>query len=447
MNLSIYFKMVVWEFILLTLVSTGLSYVLLQAFYAGDAVSGSFVPAVASVAMNAVLFYIASSRRIVRVGGAVFAVACVVAVVACGVASSVSPVSDEPGNYLIVALVIVVTNLFAFFLSRRRTETVVLLILSIFCCSWIQFYYQADMVAWSMVVLFSALALVVYKNYQRSARTASSAKKISFSMGAGTAALSVALAVGVGALVWFAVIAPLNPSVFKVELITEVRAYETLQVRGTSQDYQVPNTDMTSDQLNDQSRTVDDLQISDDGIPMPAQTKDDTSKSQSAEGTFNGIDVDSLRQAFDFQSDPSGASVRVVLWILLPLLLIVGYFVGRRLWRTRRLNKYMMLPPKERIAAIYSFVLERLGRIGHALPEGMTLREYCIHNKGTFEEYEQLAGCSFATVTNSYMQAAYGKAKPSGAEVADVAKFYNSFWKFARKQLGSFKYFFKSFRL
>lgn len=449
MQFSAYLKDSIWDFLLVALASVALSYTLLDSFYIDPALQYSPLAAVTSVVLVAVLFVIAFNRKSTKLGIIAYIVLCIV-LLGVGVATSGdSPLVDSESSHVYLALVLVLTPTLVFLLSRKRGLTAVLFIAGVAICAWIQFFYERYELAWDLLFVFSSLALIIYKNFQLSARTATSVRSVSFPAGFGVAAGSVLACGAVAALVWFAIIAPLNPGALQIKLITEYKALETVQVQGTSKTYEVPNMDMTSNRTNDDERTTDDMQISDDGRPTPANFKSNAQSNddnKDSSGSFLGIDTDSLQKTFDFQNNTRQAVTALLLLLLIPIA-IIAYFVGRRLWRRRRLNKIQQSAPSEQVEQLYRFLIGRLGKVGIAVPTGATASEFARNNESALEAYNREAGVSFTDLTDSFVRVSYGKGDASEEEAQGFASFYKCFWKAARKQLGAFRYFLRSFRL
>lgn len=449
MQFSSYLKDSIWDFLLVALASIALSYTLLDSFYIDPNLQYTPLAAVVSVVLVAILFVIAFNKKSTKLGIIVYAVLCAILLAVGAVTSGGSPLDDTESSHFFLALVLVLTPTIVFLLSRKRGLTAILFIVGVAICAWIQFFYERYELVWDLLFVFSSLALIVYKNFQLSARTATSVRSVSFPAGFGVAAGSVALCGAVAAAVWFGIIAPLNPGALQIKLVTEYKALETVQVHGTSKTYEVPNMDMTSNRTNDDERTTDDMQIKDDGRPTPANYKS-SSKSNNdnndSSGSFLGIDTDSLQQTFDFQNNTRQAVTALLLLLLIPIA-IVAYFVGRRIWRNHRLKKIQQLPPSGQVQELYRFLTGRLGKVGIAVPVGATALEYARNNENSMEAYNHEAGVNFTDLTKSFVRVSYGKGEATEEEAQGFARFYKGFWKAARKQLGVFKYFLRSFRL
>lgn len=447
MRLSAYIKMIGWEFVLAAVVGTALAYEVLMGFDAGDPVVGGVVPAVGVVLMMALLFWVGSSRRTLVPGTALVLILAAASLLGAAAVSATGMTEDAPGNWFIVVAVIEVAALAVYALARTRGGAVALLVLSIVVCGMVQFLWAVDALGWSFASMAGALALLIFKNYQSAARSAASAREVSFTAGFGFAAAMVAMAGAVGALVWVCVIAPLDPPALPVKLVQETRALETVQARGTSSEYLTPNLDMTSDQTNELWRTTDDLQLDEGGIEQPARPLEEEAPDEESEGGFTGIDLNSLQETFDLSARPQ-ATVAIIPAALSLVLLVAAYFVGRRWWRAHRLAQFQSQGPTEQVRAIYLFLVDRFGRLGHPVPVGMTPAEYAAHNEHSFRVFDKYGGgASFADVTRSYAEVFYGNREATPEEAARCSYYYEGLWKGARERLGTVKYFFKSFRL
>lgn len=446
MRFSDYLKHALWDFVLVFACSMALGYTALNGFYVDQALQHSPVPALVTAVEVLLLFGIGFKKKLLLPGGIAYGVLAVAACVVAAASSADAGLTDTEGNNLIFMLCLLVTGTVPYLLSRTRAGSAVLLIAGVFTCGWIQFFYQFDELAWALVFLCCALALIVYKNYQLSARTATSLRHIAFALGFAMALAAVAVAVGISALLWFAVIAPLNPGVLDVKLVTEYRALETVQVHGTSSEYLTPNLETTSNQTNDGSRTTDDLQRGEDGEPMPAQAEANSTQENLSAGTFLGIDIDSVQESFDFQANPLRA---LLTWLLalLPLLLIAAYFVGRRVWRERRLRKVQQLPPSQQVRTLFLFLSGRLARVGFKIPNGQTPLEFARNNHESMERFDAAAGEDYRELTACYAAVAYGAEEATQEDADRFAAYYRGFWKAAREQLGNWAYLWRSLRL
>ncbi len=452
-KMGFYVAQSIWDFVLVATCAVSLTYVVLRGFYVSAAIQGGLLPALVVLVLTFLLFVVGSSRRLLLPGAIAYGLLVLGGCLAAAALTSGSVFYDNEANYLIFFLMCALVSTLVYCMTRKRLASVVLLMVGIFTCGWIEFFYAYGDVLPSLAFLLACIACTVYKNYQLSARTATSVRGVSFPVGFAMAAGTALLAIGVAALVWVCVIAPLNPSALNIKLITEHRAKETVEQKGTSTEYLTPDTSMTSDQTTDASRTTDDLVRTDDGEPEPARPLSNTSVSEETEsaGSFLGIDVETLEEAFDFEGNPYLEEIARALALLL-LVLVPLYFIGRRWWRRRRLAKILARPPTEQVFALFMFLTDRLARVGVEIPAGATVLEFALNNQNTLLYFNEAASTkeapvSFLALTQTYVACAYGKAEATEEEAAAFAAYYRGFWKAARKQLGNGRYFVKSFTL
>lgn len=445
--MSAYLKSAVWDLVLVAVVSAALSYIALTGFYVDPGLQYGPLPAVVAAVCCIALTLVARNRRTALIGGIVYGACLLVAWVVCGALTPGGQVFvDNESNYLIFSMVTTLVPTLCFLVTRKRVGAALLFVFGAFLCALIQLLYERSEVLWVVVFLLGALSLIIFKNYQQSLRTATTVRSASMLPGFCVALVAGVLVCGLGAGIWYGIIAPQDPQAVQIKLITEYRALETRQVVGTSNVFQTPNLDITSKQTNSSTRTTDDIKENVNGTGWPATGKEKEPDDQSAQNTFMGINVDSLQQALDFQQNPSVLPILLGI-ILLVAVLVAAYFVGRRLWRTRRLNKMRDLGAAGEFESLFLFLLSRFERLGLKVPKGQTVIDFGAATAVNMDAYDRAAGVSFADLTREYSSVAYGNREPSEESIGRIERFYGSFWKACRSQLGSIRYFFKSFRL
>ena len=447
-----YIRLVAFEAILVCVCATCLTYEMLDAFYIAESLWHGPLPGVVATLFTLVLFAVAKDKRTALPGGIAVAVLCIIAIiVSFATAPDGAFLADTEENYFYFTIVAIVVPLVSFGLSRSHAGCVALFGLGAFICGWMQFFYEFHNLAVTIVFCVAALMLVIFKNYQHSARRATSVRSLSFSAGFVVACLAALASVGIACLVWVCIIAPLNPDAVEIKLIQEYRALEEVLVVGTSDVEMVPNMDLTSDDTIDMERTTDDLVESDDGRQEPANPSSQSSSQEEQSGSFMGFDAESLNEVFE-NINYDDDDVKILLYILivlaiLILLAIIAYFIGRRVLRNKRLETLRMLPPDKQVEGIWLYLRPRFERIGFAMPKGPTLAEFAANNDESLREFREESGVAYSTVALAYETSVYGDVPLLQSQADDAAAFYKSFWKAARKKLGNVKYFFKSFRL
>lgn len=442
-----YVKYALWDAILVFAAAMSLNYIALDCFYVSPALQYGPVPALVALVCTLALFLIAKNRGTARIGSIVYAAVIVVVWVVSGVLTPGGQIfEDDESNYLIFTMVTTLVPTVCFLVSRKRAGAAVLFIGGVFIIAITELLYARFELAWTIVFLVAVLALVIFKNYQQCLANATTVRKATMLPGFCVALAAVVLAVGVGVGVWYGIIAPMDPGAVQIKLVTEYRSLETKQVIGTSNIFQEPNTDMTSNNTNDSVRTTDDIQEGEDGVKWPATGKEEEPDDQDLQNTFLGINIDSLQDAFDFQQNPSVRPLMISI-LLLIVLAIVAYFVGRRAWRKRRLEKLRAQGAAAEYEGLFLFLIERFKRLGITVPKGQTVLEFGHHADNAVGVFNHEAGVAFSDLTADYSALVYGKRELDERSLKNIESYYLAFYKAAREYLGSVKYFFKSFRL
>ncbi len=442
-----YLKSSLCDMLLTFVVSACMSYLMLNGFYVDSSLQHGVLPALVALVCVVALFAVARNGKTARIGGVIYGFALVVAWIVAGAATPGGQIFiDNESNYMIFIMVATIAPTLCFLLTRNKVGAAILFIAGVVMLAVIQLLYERNEVLWTVLFIAGILALIIFKNYQQSLKTATTLRSASMLPGLCVALAAVIVSLGIGAGVWFGIIAPLNPDAAQIKLITEYRSLETKQVVGTSDIFQVPNLDMTSKETNDGSRTTDDIKESTDGTRWAATGEEDEPDDQDDQNSFLGIDIDSLQDTFDLQQNPSVRPLLLGILVAI-LLLIIAYFVGRRMWRKRRLAKFQAMGASKEFAALFLFLLGRIKRIGVVVPSGQTMNEFGVSADTALEAFNNTAGVKFSSLAVCYSELTYGKGNVNEQSVDDIEHFYSGFYKAAREQLGNVKYFFKSFRL
>ncbi len=411
-----------------------------------------------------VLYAATTSRKNMLVFGIVYAVLlCVLLLIALAVSGAENIYDDAEGNFLYFAFVCIGFATAGFLLTRTLLGCCVWFVAVAFTCSVVQGFYRTEELFASVLCAFCALALIVYKNFRLGVESAqvTSNKKAS---GGFLQAILPVCGVFVAALaLWFFVIAPLNPAVVRITLVTEYRTLPFEFLKGTAQEKPQLDFSYTSDNLVDGMQyTTDDLvQDANSSTEIEANSLLQQREQQKVTGTQGNtatdsggstsptLDNDSPEEQFDAISY-SWEFPWVILAIVLAVLFVcavAAYFVARRAYRTHRLKTILAKKPAEQVKQLYNFELKCLGKLGFSVPKGATLNEYAHNSTREFEVITSVCRVPFSTLTKTYNACTYGRHTPTESEIVPFVTWYLNFWRAAYKQLGPIRYFFKSFRL
>ena len=463
MTLFRYVKSIAGEFLLLLISAASFACVIENAFFLSSVQMREPITVALTAVLLVILYFAAYQRKRMVFGIVAYIAALAVALgMALAFSTGENVYADAEGNYLYLAFCIVFAATGSFLLTRSLPGAALWFLVSAFACSVVQAFYQCNQLALSLVVSAAALALAIYRNFNLGLMRADAVRKATRASGLLTALGAVAAAGAIALAGWFMVIAPMNPQVAEIKLITEYRQLPVDYLRGVADEQPVLNLDLTTDRdhLSDDSYryTTDDLQVGESDVVLSAQevldqqtlgggaTDTGTGNDASKQG---GLDPDSLDQEFDAQSysEVFPYIVLVLIAIALIVALVVAFFLWRRHRRIVRLRTMLQGPPADQARAIYQFLLSRFNRLGFKVPPGFTLSEFAAAQATRMAIFDSTAGAAFADLTRTYEEITFGSREPSDKDIVPFIAYYLGFWKAARAYLGNFKYFFKSFRL
>ena len=456
------------EYLLLLLSVWAVSVVAMNGFYLDDLLAqyGYLVRALIALPVNAVLLlvlYAASFNAKRRVAGVFMYVAAAAVVVITGIALSTGEdiYADSEGNYLYLALELVVVSAVGFLFTRTLAGSMAWFVVGAFTCSLAQAFFTGEDLAMSIAAAVSGLSLVVYRNFKLGVQGALVARKGSGALAFVTALLPSLTAACIALAAWFMVIAPLSPGVLDIKLFTEYRQLPIEEYIGTAEIRPLLNYDMTSKTTVDGEKyTTDDLKedkTSDTTVDAASALQQQALVDAAGSGTgsssgggskqdFSEESQEQIYNPISYDDEFPWITVWIVI-VLLLVLLVVAYFIIRRRLRIVRLRKILAAEPIDQVKQLYRFLLVRLGRVGFKQPEGMSLYEFAASSAHQMEMFTEETRVPFTALTEVYVAADYGGIEPSEDDVVLFTAYYLRFWKAARVQLGNFKYFFTSFRL
>lgn len=448
------------DFVLVWLSAWAMSVVGFNAFFLESAAAWSTpVAAAACAALTALLMWASRTRRQLpfRIVCYLLAIAALIGV-CIALSTTDAPYEDAEGNYFYLAICIVVVSTAAFLLTRRLATSAVWFIACSFSCSLIEAFYQRGAVLPSIAACLLALALIVYRNFHMGLMQADAARQTSAAANLASSVLPVAAAVGLAAVAWFALIAPLNPGVMKVTLITDYRQLPIIELKGVANVQPTLNYELTSNKTVAGDRyTTDDLLKGASDIIIDAKSVLDSIASggsaESGQGTDSGVksglDKESTEEQMNAQSYTLDLPLALfVLLLVLAIAALIGAAFYYKHWRRRhRLKRMLALEPLQQMQSMYLFLLSRLKRLGFAVPQGMTLEEFAQTSSRRMAVIDDATRVPFALLTQIFVARSCDRSAPTEEELVAFVAYYDGFWKAARRYLGRVKYFFKSFWL
>ena len=453
-RLSLFLRSVVFDFLLVLVVSVGLAFTVSYGFNSAPDLRGDvFVTAGVCALLLACLYAGSWSKRAL-----VFAAVAYV-LVAVGVVAGISALSPEAApmfvdgqvndveqNYAVYAIVLVIVPLVVYLLSRRTLGVAVLLLAGALACGFIQFLYR-DWIstqpgtAAALAVYVGIGALFVLQGYRQGVLKSASVQRTSFFAAFAFGVVGALVCVGVGVGVFYGVVDALGIETVNIKPFEDYYQRPVVEYDGgyTTQLIIDPElgTSVTSDELGETSDVAEGAE---------------DQRDEDSGGGFTLVSVvssimspDNWSEMFDagfFNIPPDLA----MLLVLVPLLLIAA-LVGLRLyWRRRRLKKLEQRPRAEAAVELYNFFMKGFSRLKIDKPASFTPLEFAMASATELAPFTRNASkTNLLDVTLIYQRAAYGAGNVSDADWNRLKDYYNSFFEHAHARMGTFKWALRGF--
>lgn len=434
------------DFALVLVVSVALVYTISYGFYSAETYrSNTFLVTGLIAPLLMALFAGSWSKRAV----AVSAIACALlsgAYIAAAFALSSDQalfgpdgVNDSPGNYTIFAMVLCITTIVTYLLSRRTVGLVFLLVFGVVSCGLVQFLWREWITDLSGIPAFIAVflgigMLFIYQCYKQSVYSANRAKRTSFLGAFAYSALIGLVCVAVGAGV-FACVEAIAPGTISFKPFESHVSPPVDEMANTYEKMDEENDEET-DQTNDEEQLTSDRDEGgqDSGV--------------GGFGFFENTLIQGVAQGLagynpdDPEQDYENIAYQVLAWelmitALLVLLIVLAVVLLWRYRRTLRLKRIEKESPSYQAWYLYTFLLERFRRLKLAKPEHLTPLEFAVgFSKPMLPFTRGTNGTDFVDVSIAYQDAAMGGVPPTEAQLGQMKDYYKAFFKNARSYVG-----------
>ncbi len=435
------------DFLLVLVVSTALVFTVSFGFYSAWDYRGN-VLLIAGLCLPLLLVMFAGSWSKKAVAFSVAGVV-VLTIAYTAVATALSPdpalftaegVNDVEGNYVIFAIVVCVTTVVAYLLSRRTVGLVFLLVLSIIACGAVQFLYREWVsdnpgIAATIAALLGLGMLFVYQCYRQSVYSANRVKRTSFAGAFGFSAIVALVCVLVGAGAFYGVVAGLD---------LETPAYKPFETHVSP-----PVDELANDYERQDSKDDDKSDVTDDDMQQtnePDEGGEDVGSG--GLGILQGSFVQAAAQQLagydpnDPEQDYKNIAYLVLTWefvilIVLAILAVLAAVLLQRYRRTLRLKRIASKSPAYQAWYLYTFLLGRLKRMKINKPDHLTPLEFAVgFSKPMLPFTRGTDGVDFVDVSSIYQDAAFGGVQPTVEDMGDLHAYYRAFFKNAREYVG-----------
>lgn len=441
MSLKDYLRASAFDFLLCLVVGMGLGFINCGAFFVDASLQCSWPALIIATAVPLLLFFAAAySTRTVVPGAVGIAVLLALAVVAsAGISGNANVLEDQSSNPAIFILVMFLSTAVAFLLTRKRWMARCFFLVAVLDIAFVEFMYKDGHWFAMLAVIVAAGAMAVYRNYRSNLRDASSTTvsfTSAFALGAGA---SVILG-GIACVLFFGVIAPLNPPAKEIKIFTHYVNYETVEMTGVGDSSITKDPDKASGTTKDQTqKSKDDPENSDDDKDVETNMSPLNALNPGSLSDLSDQGQSTLAQMLNYlMANPP----YFVLLILLVLLVLVSPF-AIKLWTRRRwYAKTCELPPGQAVERFFVFFMKRFKILKIRKRGDQTLADFVEGSKwqlAPFAEANQ-EQVEFAQVADAYSKVVYGKTEPTQDELDAVKGFYAGFYKAFADLSGRFKY-------
>ncbi len=444
-----YLRAIAIDFALCLVLAGCLSFVNAGAFFVDPALQYNYyLIAGVCAALLAVFFFAAFSKRTVVPGIALAFVALVVGALVAHRYADPSLVfyADDEGNPVVFFIVIFMSTLAVFAGTRKRAWSHLFYVALALDAAYIQFMYEQFYVTPVLIAVAACVVMVVFRNYRYNIGTASSTQ-ISFLGALGVGAAFAAVVCGLALLIFFCVIAPLDPVAHEFKPFTRYLNFETIEMTGIGQNDLVQDPDITNDDLNEEEDDTED----------ESDEEDEETQSDEATGPLAAVvnmllaAVENMREAIQqlYNLVINNPTAWPFLLAVLLALLYAPYGLKKRA-RKKRFEAMCALEPREQVRAFFHFFMKRFALLKIRKGELMTLREYVYHSRGQYVQFANNEGnVSFGDIIELYACVIYSEYEPTDEDLEMIRTFYSSFYKNFIEYGGRARYifFFRFFRV
>lgn len=444
MSMKEYLKSCIWEWILGILVSWGLCQIFFHGFYIAESWQGNYLCSLLVMALlTAGCLTGAYDKRSVKIAvPSGIAVLILALVLVQQISQSQNAFRDQEENAGVYFLILILTSLAVFFLSRTRIGSGILFVGGSFFASTIQFLYETSEIGWLILFLCSAGAMYLYKTYQKNVRE-NSTVKADFRRAFLTATVACIVILLLSSGIFFGIVKPLDPPTRDLKLITKYMSLEVLEKTGVADTHILNDTDEKTDNVNEEendSKKKGDKENQTEGEKSKQEDQEQKDKKE------NPTKLDDMLNQFFYAIKYIAAKITPMLLIPFLILLILAVILTKILLRKRWLKKVMEKERRNQIIEFYEFYIKRFQKMKVRKAPEETPYEFAERSAPYLREFHA-ENTSFADLTDIFVKARYSEADVEEDDYQRYLMFYQGFYKNCREYLGTFKYILKFFTL
>ncbi|MDR3225480.1 MAG: DUF4129 domain-containing protein [Clostridiales Family XIII bacterium] len=437
-----YLKNSIGEYLLLVLMVGCFARTILSGFYTPAELHDNIALLAALAAALCVLLLLgAYSRKASIIAIIAFSAGFAIFVIAVRTSGGGNVFSDVPGNPYLYFVLVLLSSVGIFLLSRTVAGCVALFAGGAVILCMIRFLYETAYIIEFLLFLLAAGAMYVFRNYRSNVRVARTARPVPGRMAA-TGAVLCALTIAIGCGLFFAVVQPLDPPARDLKLITRYMSLPTLEKLGVAERTEIPDDELASRNTNENEQHAKEGTGKPEDVPSEA----DKDSEKDTRDKTNPLSLDSSRNPFfrviSFLYKRLGIFTLPVLAAAILLCAVLVKRYRRKKW----FRSLAARSPNEQVKEMYAYYMRKFRFIKIDKPPEYTLLEFAERAQPTLERFNA-PGSSFRELTDIYVKSCYGKEPVIGEEVRRYFRFHEMFYSNCRAYLGGFGYMVRFFGL
>ena len=274
--------------------------------------------------------------------------------------------------------------------------------------------------------------LFMVQGYRQGVLRSRIVKKTSFVGAFAFGVIGSLACLGVGALVFFGIIAGLGIETVNAKPFEDYYSRPVVEYDGTFSQQQVYDPNLGTSNLSDE---IDETNDDESG-------SDSNQQNESGGGfTFVSAIVDTLNmddwsESFEAIRFDMPLSLKVLLVLIPPLVIALIIWLRYRR-RAARLRKIEQHPLPERVALLYNFFMSRFKRMKIEKSPAATPLEFALSSSGELAGFMRNdSKADFLGITLIYQRAVYGAGNVTEEDYKYVRDYYRAFFKNAHLRMG-----------
>lgn len=438
-----YAEVHLWDYIFTLLISVGFSVNAFSAFQINETYLTNYLLVAAIAAVTNLLMFIAGfSKTNTIIGSAAGAFAMVIWIIVLRSQGMLNMDAKVDKSMPFVITITVLVTAVTFIVSRSRKALLFYVPVLTFVVGVFAFLEYPVNVPLYLIMMVALILEVLYSTFLDSVLHASYG---GYNMGHFiTQAIAMALAIIIaGSGIYFGIIKPLDPPTKDVKLITKYLSLDVLEKVGAAWTQELPNKNNKTNNTNGTSKNTKNESNNNNNNKKQNQKKNNNSDKQNNNSQTTDSDKTLLAQAISYQTQDFTAAM---LAFFLAALLILPWLI-KYILRMRRINSFEKMKSEGYVVSMYNFFMKSFKRLKIGNRGTLTVLEYPKAYKFELEDYDSKNGVTFEKLSETYNKLVYAGVKPTEEEVKEFREYYESFYKNVKKNIGSFKYFFKFWML